>query len=96
MNQNEELLYTVQFTDEEFHRLSGSLYYYFRYLKSELDSMLREEDEEAQLDDEVKEYFTKQLNDVLSLVQRLEWICSQADESNPLYILGEVDVTREY
>lgn len=89
MKQNEELLYTVQFTDEEFHKLSGSLYYYFRDLKYKLDSMLSEEE----LDDEVKEYFTKQLDDVLSLVQRLEWISSQVDETNPLYILGEVDVT---
>lgn len=89
MNQNEELLYTVQFTDEEFQNLSGSLYYYFRYLKSKLDSMLHEEE----LDNEQKEYFTKQLNDVLSLVQKLEWISNQVDETNPLYILREVDVT---
>jgi len=89
MKQKEELLYTVQFTDEEFHKLNGSLYYYFRDLKYKLDSMLSEEE----LDDEVKDYFTKQLNDVLSIVQKLEWIRDQADETNPLYILGEVDAT---
>lgn len=93
MKQNEGLLYTVQFTDEEFNILNGSLYYYFRDLKSKLDSMLREEDEEAQLDDEVKEYFTKQLDDVLFLVQKLEWISNQTDKTNPLYILGEIDAT---
>jgi len=86
-----ELFYTIQFTEEEFDKLNGSLYYYFRDLKYELDSMLSEEDKERQLDDEQKEYFTNQLNDVLSLVQKLEWINNQADETNPLYILKEVE-----
>jgi len=93
MKQNEELLYTVQFSEEEFDKLNASLYYYFRDLKYKLDSMLNEEDKERQLDDKAKQYHTNQLNDVLSLVQKLEWINNQADETNPLYILGDINVT---
>jgi len=88
-----ELLYTVQFTEEEFNKLNGSLYYYFRDLKYKLDLMLSERDKDFQLDDEQKEYHTNQLNNVLSLVQKLEWIKNQADETNPLYILGEINAT---
>jgi hypothetical protein len=93
MRQNKELLYTVQFTEEEFDKLNGSLYIYYRDLKYRLDLLLSEEDKERQLNDEQKEYYINQLNDVLSLVQKLEWINNQADETNPLYILEKQNVT---
>jgi len=93
MRQNKELLYTVQFTEKEFDKLNESLYYYFRDLEYKLDLLLSEEDKERQLNDEQKEYYINQLNDVLSLVQKLEWINNQADETNPLYILEKQNVT---
>lgn len=82
--------YTVQFTEEEFDQLVGDLYCYFRDLKFTLDHRLELND----LDAEVKEYLTNQLDRVYQLQSKLEIIQNRADESNCLYIyiLKEVEV----
>lgn len=81
--------YTIQFTEEEFDQLVGDLYYYFRYLKFNLDHSL----ELDILDEDEKQYFTTQLERVVKLQSKLENIRNKADESNPLYILAQQSLT---
>ena len=80
--------YTIQLTDKELDQIVGDLYYYFRHLKFNLDHSI----ELGNLDEETKEYLTNQLNNVLQLQSRLEDIRNKVDESNPLYILREVEI----
>lgn len=90
------LIYTVQFTEEEFDQLVGDLYYYFRHLQDEHEKLLRvderEDREQFKLNDEEKEYFARQPVTALFLQSKLEFIRNKADITNPLYILKEVEI----
>lgn len=91
-----ELIYTIQFTEQEFDQLVGDLYCYFRHLQDEHDKLLRvderEDREDFKLDDEEKEYFARQPITALSLQSKLEFIRNKADVNNPLYILKKVEI----
>ena len=84
-----DLTYTVQFTDKEFDQLVGDLYYYFRYLKYNLEL---QDCEENRIDTDAKKYRTNQLSKVLQLQSKLENIRNKADMTNPLYILKKVKI----
>ena len=86
---NNELTYTIQFTEKELNQLVGDLYYYFRHLKYNLELQDCERDK---IDTDAKEYLTNQLSNVLQLQSKLENIRNKADITNPLYILKEVKI----
>ena len=86
---NNELTYTIQFTEKELNQLVGDLCYYFRHLKYNLELQDCERDK---IDTDAKEYLTNQLSNVLQLQSKLENIRNKADITNPLYILKEVKI----
>ena len=86
---NNELTYTIQFTEKELNQLVGDLYYYFRHLKYNLELQDCERDK---IDTDAKEYRTNQLSNVLQLQSKLEDIRNKADTTNPLYVLKEVKI----
>lgn len=87
MSNDMDLVYTIQFTEDEFDQLVGDLYYYFRHLK---DKAL---ERNSDVEDETTTYFTNNLEKVLELQSKLESVSNKANENNPLYVLKDIEVT---